>query len=91
MDRKFFVSACVATVAAIATAVMFIRSSNMDVIDTTWKFDKAMMRLQDGTSITVGVVKWRDYSDGDQIQIVADDGRTYLVHSVNVTLIKEAK
>ena len=39
--------------------------------------------------ITINVKSWTDYQDGDQIQVTADDGTTYLVHSSNITLIKE--
>lgn len=34
------------------------------------------------------IESWKDYDDGDQIQVKID-GTTYLVHSVNIVLIKE--
>ena len=40
-------------------------------------------------TITVDVKSWTDFEDGDQIQIKAKDGTTYLVHSSNVTLIHD--
>ena len=39
--------------------------------------------------ITVKVKSWKDFDDGDQIQIKAEDGTVYLVHSSNITLICE--
>lgn len=34
------------------------------------------------------IESWKDYDDGDQIQVKID-GTTYLVHSANIALIKE--
>lgn len=34
------------------------------------------------------VSSWKDYEDGDQIQVVID-GTTYLVHSSNIVLMNE--
>lgn len=42
-----------------------------------------------GTATVRGKVEsWKDYGDGDQIQVKVD-GDMYLVHSANVALIKE--
>ena len=39
-------------------------------------------------AISGKIESWKDYDDGDQIQVKID-GTTYLVHSVNIVLIKE--
>ena len=57
-------------------------------INTDFTYNKAIINLQDGTSITVDVKQWRIY-DGKQLQIIARDGKTYLVSTLNCTLIKE--
>ena len=61
---------------------------NKDWFDTTYKYDKAIIALQDGTIVQGEVQNWTDYEDGDQLQVKVD-GKVYLVHSSNVTLIKE--
>lgn len=59
---------------------------NKQLFDTTWKYDKAIITLPDGTVVEGAVESWTDYSDGDQIQVKID-GVTYLVHSGDVVLI----
>lgn len=61
---------------------------NMTLIDTTYRFDTAIISLADGSVVRGKVQTWTDYEDGDQIQVKVD-GKTYLVHSSNVTLIAE--
>jgi hypothetical protein len=69
-------------------AVCMLNSCNKTIVDTTYTFDKAIINLGE-EYITINVKSWTDYQDGDQIQVTADDGTTYLVHSSNITLIKE--
>lgn len=57
-------------------------------IDTTFSYDNAILALPDGSVISGKIESWKDYDDGDQIQVKID-GTTYLVHSVNIVLIKE--
>lgn len=61
---------------------------NRDWIDTNLTYNKAIINLQDGTSIKVDVKHWRDY-EGEQLQIISRDGKTYLVSTFNCTLIRE--
>lgn len=61
---------------------------NYDAWDTVYTYDRAIISLADGSVVTGRVQNWRDYEDGDQIQVKVD-GKTYLVHSTNVTLIAE--
>ena len=61
---------------------------NYDAWDTVYTYDRAIVVLADGSIVTGQVQNWRDYEDGDQIQVKID-GKTYLVHSTNVTLIAE--
>lgn len=65
-----------------------LNSCNKTIVDTTYTFDKAIINLGE-EYITIKVKSWTDYQDGDQIQVTANDGTTYLVHSSNITLIKE--
>lgn len=61
---------------------------NRDLIDTTFKYDYAIISLGNGDSFEGKVSKWRDYENSDQIQVTID-GSTFLVHSSNITLIAE--
>lgn len=61
---------------------------NRQVFDTTYTFNKAIIGMPDGSVIEGKVQSWKDYEDGDQIQVKID-GKTYLVHSSNIVLIKE--
>lgn len=65
-----------------------IAGCNRQIIDTTYAYDRAILRLPDGTVIEGKVQSWRDYEDGDQIQVKID-GVTYLVDCMNVALISE--
>ena len=62
--------------------------SNYQFVDTTHTFDEAIIALPNGEIVSGKVVSWRDYEDGDQIQVTIGK-KTYLVHSSNVALIAE--
>lgn len=59
---------------------------NKQLIDTTYSFNYAIIRLQDGSIIEGRVQSWKDFEDGDQLQVKIDSV-TYLVHSMNCTLM----
>lgn len=59
---------------------------NRQLIDTTYTFNKAIISLPDGTVVEGKVTSWKDYEDGDQIQ-VSIDGKAYLLHASNVALV----
>ena len=63
-------------------------SCNYQMVDTTYKFDRAIINLPNGEVVEGPVDSWKDYEDGDQIQVKVN-GKTYLIHSANVVLIKE--
>lgn len=70
------------------TTAFSLSACNKQIVDTTWSYDRAILYLPDGAVVEGEVESWTDYEDGDQIQIKID-GKTYLVHSMNVTLIAE--
>lgn len=72
----------------VAMMLMFLTGCNRQIIDTTFSYDNAILALPDGSVISGKIESWKDYDDGDQIQVKID-GTTYLVHSVNIALIKE--
>lgn len=59
---------------------------NRDMIDTVYTYEEAVLSMADGTIVRGKVESWRDYEDGEQIQVKIN-GVTYLVNSVNITLI----
>lgn len=75
-----------AIVAIIIGIVYGIVACNKDILDLTYKYNYCYIQLQDGTVLQGEVESWTDYEDGDQLQIRMN-GKTYLVHSINRTLI----
>lgn len=71
-----------------AMALCMMAGCNKQVIDVTYSFNKAIISLPNGTVVEGKVDSWKDYDDGDQVQVKID-GNTYLVHSSNVVLINE--
>jgi ribosomal protein S1 len=59
---------------------------NKQIFDTTYTFDTAIISLPNGDIIEGKIDSWKDYEDGDQIQVKIN-GVTYLVHSSNIVLI----
>lgn len=63
--------------------------TNKQYIDMNYSYNKAIISLQNGEVVEVEIKSWRDYEDGEQIQITSKDGTVYLSSSYNCTLIKE--
>jgi hypothetical protein len=59
---------------------------NQTFLDTTYTFNYAQFILPNGEIIQGKLIKWRDYDDGEQLQLVMEDGNTYLVSSFNAVL-----
>ena len=78
----------IALVLTIILVLSLTACGNMQVIDTTYSFERAIINLPNGEVIEGKVTSWKDYEDGDQIQVVIND-KTYLVHSSNIVLISE--
>ena len=57
---------------------------NKQVIDTTFYYSWAQLKMPDGTVVEGKIDSWCDY-EGDQLQ-VRINGVTYLVHASNVIL-----
>ena len=63
---------------------------NKTVFDTTYTFDKAIIRLPNDEIVEGKVQNWTDFENGDQIQVKIN-GNVYLVHSEDIVLIQEGK
>jgi len=68
--------------------VLLTGCGNHALFDTVYTFDKAIINLGNGEVIEVDVKSWEDY-EGEQLQIIAEDGTVYLTSSYNCTLIRE--
>ena len=75
----------VITMLILGILVIFVLSGcNRQVFDN-YQYDYAIIKLPSGDIVEGKVDSWKDYEDGDQLQIKID-GINYLVHSSNVVL-----
>lgn len=77
---KKILTVCVSALAG----VMLMAGCNKQVVDLTYSYSWAQLKMPDGTIAEGKLNSWDDY-DGDQLQVKID-GVTYLVHSSNVVL-----
>lgn len=75
---------------ALLVAMLFILCAcgNRDHWDTVRTYDTVIVQLADGSVVKGKCQNWRDYENSDMMQVKVDD-KTYLVHSVNCSLIAE--
>lgn len=66
--------------------MMCLAGCNRAIVDTHYKFNYAEIHMPNGEIVSGKVESWRDYEDGDQIQVTID-GKTYLTHISNVILV----
>lgn len=65
---------------------LFVTSCNYQVVDLSYNYNYAYIQLQNGKVIEGKVETWRDYEDGEQLQVKIN-GVTYLTNSFNCTLV----
>lgn len=87
MEKKIF-SVIGLLIVFTALIVMFAGCGNRDMFDTVYTYNRAIIQLPDGTIVNGPITKWRDYEDGDQIQVEIN-GKIYLVHSEDIVLIQD--
>lgn len=78
----------VALIAAAGLAIGLTGCGNRQIIDTTYTFEKAVIAMPDGSVIEGEIQSWKDYEDGDTIQVKIGDV-TYLTHISNVVLMTD--
>lgn len=74
-------------IAGIGIAAVLCGCGNLDMLDMNYTFDTAVIRWPDGTVKEIKIKKWCDY-EGEQIQIIGKDGKTYLISMNNAVLIR---
>jgi uncharacterized lipoprotein NlpE involved in copper resistance len=60
--------------------------TNRQHFDTTYRFDRAVIKLPNGEIVDGKVESWLDFDSSDSIQVKIN-GRTYYTHLNNVVLI----
>ena len=60
---------------------------NMQLVDTTYAFDKAYVAIPGQNPVDGRVDSWKDFDDCDMVQVVID-GATYYTHGSNVVLVR---
>ena len=80
----------IATVLALGMVISMSGCGNRQMINLTYNYKYAVISLPNGNIVEGAVESWRDYDDGDQLQITVD-GVTYLLHAANVALMTEEK
>lgn len=78
----------IATLALMLATIGLLAGCNKQVIDLTYSYERAILCLPNGEIIDGKVQSWKDFEDGDQIQVKID-GKQYLVHSEDIVLISE--
>ena len=66
------------------TVIMLMTGCNKQVVDLTYSYSWAQLKMPDGTIAEGKLNSWDDY-EGDQLQVKID-GVTYLVHSSNIVM-----
>ena len=80
----------IATVLALGLVISMSGCGNRQMIDLTYNYKYAVISLPNGDIVEGAVESWRDYDDGDQLQVTVD-GVTYHLHAANVALMTEEK
>ena len=74
-------------IAGIGIAAVLCGCGNLDMLDMNFTYDTAVIRWPDGSVKEIKIKQWRAY-EGEQIQIIGNDGKTYLVSMNNAVLIR---
>ena len=69
----------------IILGILFLTGCNYDIIDTSYTYHTAICNIGEEYK-EIKIKSWTDY-EGEQLQIKDYDGNTYLVSSINCTLI----
>ena len=90
MKKKLIIAAVVLLVIAVIGGVIYfeLTHGNRRLVDTSYRFDRAILALPNGEVVEGKVSSWLDYSDSDAVQVTID-GKTYLTHYANVVLIDD--
>ena len=85
MNKNFLTIFC--SIIAIIFISLCLTGCNKQLIDMNYSYNKAICNIGNETK-EINIKKWNDY-EGEQLQIIDDNGNTYLVSSLNCVLLKE--
>ena len=91
MDKKVLIGiAVVVVVLLVAVGVIYWQThiGNRQLMDISYHFDRAVLKLPNGEVIEGKLNSWLDFDDSDVLQVKID-GKTYLTSYVNVCLIDD--
>ena len=88
MNKKRKALLATILIAFLLVVLALCTGCNKQIVDVTYSFERAIISLPNGEVIEGDITSWKDYEDGDQIQVKMY-GKTYLVHSSNIVLISE--
>ncbi len=77
---------CLLLVVLMLTAMLC--GCNAQIIDLTYSYEYGYVKLPNGEVIEGAVSSWKDYDNGDVVQVVIG-GKTYLTHYENVVLVSD--
>ena len=60
---------------------------NKQIVDTTYTYKKAIVKMPDGEAKEIELSSWADYENSDAISIVGENGEHIYAHLNNVVLI----
>ena len=66
---------------------LFLTGCNKQIVDFNYSYNKAICKIGDEVK-KIKLKSWKDYN-GEQLQLKDYEGNTYLVSSINCTLIGE--
>lgn len=90
-NKIFFiviVTIAIIIVIGFVTSLVFYANSNVNIFDTHYTFNYAILQWSDGEEV-IPITSWSDYENSDQLQFTSVDGITYLVHSSDVFLVSD--
>lgn len=72
----------------LALSLFVLVGCNRQLIDLNYRFTYAKVII--GNEVEIYKIRsWKDFPEGDQIQITLENGTTILTHSTNVILYSE--
>lgn len=60
---------------------------NSQIIDTTYTYKKAIVKMPNGETKEIEVRSWTDYANSDAISITGENGEHIYTHLNNVVLL----
>ena len=85
MNKKLLVA-----ILALGMALSLAGCGNRQRINLTYSYKYAIISLPNGEIVEGKVDSWKDFEDGDQLQITVDDV-TYLVRATDAVLMTEER